>query len=31
LAGEGGASAVSSGEPVVLPAGQAAERDLELT
>jgi hypothetical protein len=31
LAGEGGAGVVSSGEPVALPAGQAAERDEDLT
>jgi hypothetical protein len=31
LAGEGGAGAASSGEPVVLPAEQAADRDQELT
>jgi hypothetical protein len=31
LAGEGGAGAVSSGEPVALPAGQATGRDQELT
>jgi hypothetical protein len=31
LAGPGGAGAASSGEPVVLPAGQAIGRDQELT